>query len=455
MAIRATGKEENPMHDKERFPNVFFGASLRPDSAMLAILVLLLFLILIFLFLTLTAQPAQAQTYNVIHNFTGGLDGAAPYAGLTMDQAGNFYGTAGFGGYTGGDCARFGGCGTLFELSSRGSGWVFTPLYIFRGGSDAAVPGARIIIGPDGDFYGTTNAGGSGYGTVFKAKPAASLSPNIFGGWIETVLHRFSGGGDGTYPQGAEVVFDQLGNLYGTTPTGGSHYCGYGCGTVFKLTPGEGGWTETVIKAFSGGQDGALPFSGLIFDQAGSLYGTAGYGGDIGCDATFFPPGCGTVFQLTPSGSGWNENVLYTFHNRGDGAHPESGLIYDQGSLYGTTSAWVDDTGGTVFDMTYPYWWFSTLYSFTGIGPVASLSMDGAGDVYGTTYTGGLYLFGSVFKLTQSGGGWTYTALHDFTGGDDGAYPISNVTFDTNGNLYGTASGGGAHGYGVVWKITP
>ena len=161
---------------------------------------------------------------------------------------------------------------------------------------------------------------------------------------------------------------------------------------------------------------------------------------------------------MTPSGSGWIENTLYTFHNLSDGAFPQSGLIFDQsGNLYGTTSAWATCTGGTVFKLVPSIgdWTLTTLHSFTGcVGPEASLVMDAAGDLYGTTFSDGAY-GGNVFKLTFYNGGWTYTSLHDFTGGSDGGVPLSNVIFDANGNLYGTASRGGAYGYGVVWQITP
>ena len=142
------------MHTKGRFPNVLFGGNLRADSAALAILVLLLFLIFVFLFLTLTAQPAQAQTYQVIYNFTGGKDGATPVAGLTMDKRGNLYGTASSDHST---C-----CGSVFRLGKTASGWVLVPLYDFAGGDDGASPNARVVFGPDGSLYGTTVHGGGG-----------------------------------------------------------------------------------------------------------------------------------------------------------------------------------------------------------------------------------------------------------------------------------------------------
>jgi uncharacterized repeat protein (TIGR03803 family) len=436
------------MHSKQQSCNSLSRTISRTATATLAITIA-------FVLTVVATQSAQAQNYKLIHNFTGGMDGAIPDAGLTMDTAGNLYGTT-----CGTHCAAGAkNAGTVFRMSNKGSGWVFTPLYVFGGGNDGADPSARVIIGPDGSLYGPTWEGGEGYGTIFNLKPAAAVSPNIFGGWTETVLYRFSGGDDGANPE-AEVVFDQLGNLYGTTTAGGTSPCAayYSCGVVFKLTPSSGGWAESVIHAFSGNQDGAYPVSSVIFDQAGNLYGTASYGGDLmGCYP--FYPGCGTVFVLSPSVSGWNDNTLYTFHNLSDGAFPQSGLIFDpSGNLYGTTWGGGTYGSGTVFELMHSYggWTLTTLHSFAGsIGPLASLTMDEARNLYGTTYTDGAYGYGNVFKLTFYSGGWTYTSLHDFTGGSDGGSPASSVIFDANGNLYGTASVGGAYGYGVVFEITP
>ncbi len=449
------------MHRKARFQSSFFGMSFSPRSGPLATVLTLLFPIFLFSLLAFTPQPAQGQTYRIIYNFTGGLDGGQPYAGLTMDTAGNLYGTTWIGGYTGGACANSGGCGTVFNLSNRGSGWALRPLYAFQGSNDGAQPEARVVFGPGGSLYGTTadNYTNNGTGTVFNLRPPATACRTALCPWTETVLYGFSGGSDGASPGQGDVVFDRAGNLYGTTVFGGTGGCsyGYGCGVVFKLTLSSNGWTEDVLWRFSYGSDGFFPLNGVIFDQAGNLYGVASYGGDLSCDFYGYN-GCGTVFQLTPSGSAWEENVLHTFHVSG-GSFPQGGLLFDpSGNLYGTTSAWFTNDGGTVFQLTYSngYWTFSTLHSFTGsIGPEASLSMDIAGALYGTTYMDGTYGYGNVFKLTHSGEGWTYTSLYDFRGGSDGGLPVSNVMFDANGNLYGTASGGGAHGYGVVWEITP
>ena len=222
-------------------------------------------------------------------------------------------------------------------------------------------------------------------------------------------------------------------------------------GAVYELTPSGGGWSENVLYSFPGGaSDGYFPQSGVALDNIGNLYGTTYYGGTYGA---------GTVYRLTPSGSGWAENILYNFQAGDDGGYPFGGLIFDQfGNLYAATPTGGSGGGGTVFELTPSdgNWTFSVLYSFSaGTGPYGSLTMDAAGNLYGTTFTVGAYGYGSVFKLTFSGGGWSATDLHDFTGGSDGGNPFGNVTLKPNGKLYGTASGGGAYGLGVVWEITP
>jgi uncharacterized repeat protein (TIGR03803 family) len=414
---------------------------------------------LVFVALMFAAPPAApAQTLTVVHSFACCSQGYLPLAGLTADKAGNFYGTTSFGGL-GSQC-----CGTVFKLTHKGSGWVFNPLYSFVAGNNSgAFPAARVIIGPDGSLYGTTMNGGpgthcnsiDGCGTVFKLSPPPTACKTALCGWNESVLYGFTGAGDGGEPGYGDLVFDQAGSLYGTTITGGVGKCNSPvetCGLVFKLTPSNGGWTESVLYTFQGGSsDGGSPYAGVIFDQVGNLYGTTALGGQYGY---------GTVYQLTPSGSGWVENILYAFHGGEDGINPTGGLIFDQsGNLYGTTSAGGQGGGGTVF-MLKPSngdWTFSVAVSFTGTGsspgPSDSLIMDAAGDLYGTTAVAGAYGFGSIFKLIPSNGGWTETDLHDFTC-DAGCYPHGSVISDANGNLYGTTELGGAGNGGVVFELT-
>jgi uncharacterized repeat protein (TIGR03803 family) len=268
------------------------------------------------------------------------------------------------------------------------------------------------------------------------------------------VLYSFTGAADGLLPWLVDPVFDHDGNLYGTTEAGGQVPAG---GVVFKLTPSVGEWTETVIHNFTGTDH---PYSGVIFDGAGNLYGTTTNGG---LDAY------GNVFQLAPSGSGWMATDIYDFQGGADGAVPYGALTVDRsGNLFGTTTTnRFFNGGGTVFELSQSGtgWTFALVYGLSGSGsggPAGNLVMDGAGNLYGTTYADGTHQFGSVFKLTPDIGGWTYTSLHDFTGGDDGGLPFGGPTMDENGNLYGTTIIGGmqggncpSYGCGVVWEITP
>ena len=193
-------------------------------------------------------------------------------------------------------------------------------VYNFAGGSDPKLPYAGLIFDKSGNLYGTTELGGTNnQGTVFE------ITPNSNGSWTETVLYNFTGSTDGGQPYGS-LVFDAAGNLYGTTNFGGSANCNMGCGTVFKLTPRIRGWTESVLYTFTGGSDGREPYARLLFDAGGNLYGTTLLGGNIGSVCS---EGCGTVFKLTPGSSGWTESVLYAFQGAADGASPYDGLAFD------------------------------------------------------------------------------------------------------------------------------
>jgi len=403
----------------------------------------------------------QAQTLTVLHSFTGARDGANPAAGLTLDAAGNFYGTTKNGGA---------GNGTVFKLSHSSSGWVLTPLYSFGGGPDGANPVARVVFGPDHTLYGTTEYGGSsgyctnGCGTVFNLKPEPSACKSALCPWIETILRRFTTGGD--FPQ-SEVIFDNEGNLYGKANQGGFLGDGggggscYPCGNVYELVPSNGSWTEKVVYDFTGyqlGVDGAYPVGGLIFDKAGNLYGT---------NTAYGNCGFGTVFQLTP-GSEWTETLLHQFCGGTDGAEPTASLIMDEaGNMYGGTPGAYPGYGsqrGSAFMLTPSNggWSYSVIYTFPeyGGGPAGALVMNKAGNLYGTTVTGGnpgcgSYGCGTIFELSPSNGGWTYTELYDFTGGNDGSAPYSDLIVDPVGNLYGTASTGGQSGNGVIFEFTP
>jgi uncharacterized repeat protein (TIGR03803 family) len=398
----------------------------------------------LFAFTLMAVQAARSQTLTVLHNFTGKGDGYRPSTGVTLDRAGNLYGTT------------VGGGGTVFKLSHWGSGWVLTTLFSFTQQSQGLSPGSDVVFGPDGALYGTTSVGGTGgcmdgCGVVFKLQPPILVCKSILCPWTETVLYGFTGGADGASPGTGDLRFDHSGSIYGTTTGGGlNQLCRGGCGVVFKLTPSGGSWTESVLYSFTGGGDGAIPESGVIFDSAGNLYGTA-YGAGSGSS--------GTVYELMPSGSGWLETTLHSFQRQSDGGLPMVGLSFDSsGNLYGMTSTGGSGGGGTVFSLlpSGGSWSFSVLYAFsTLVQPTGSLIIDTNGNLYGLTNSGGTFGFGSVFKLTRSGNGWMYTSLHDFTGGSDGGFPFGNLTVDTSGNFYGTTFSGGTGGDGVVWEVTP
>lgn len=432
-----------------------FGTRLRAAAAGLALAIM-------FVLMLGATEAAQAQTFQVIHDFIGGMDGAEPTFGLTIDAAGNLYGTT-----FEGDA----GTGTAYRLSHKPTGWALTPLYIFTITSKGVIPYSTLVIGRDGKLYGTTGFGGvgpcysygqTGCGTVFSLQNPGTFCHTSYCPWIETPLYKFTGGSDGSNPYGATVVFDQAGNLYGTTFGGGGGSCLGGCGVVYKLTPAGSAWTESVLYTFMGGADGSAPWAGVTLDQAGNFYGTTSAGGAYGY---------GTVYELSPAGSGWTKRTLYSFQHQQDGGNPYAGLIFDQsGNLYGATQYGGSGGGGTVFELSPSggSWTFTTLYGFIGSGggrakgPVANLVMDSAGNLYGSTAGDGVYHFGSAFKLTHRTGGWTYTSLHDFTGGLDGGSLRSNLVFDSAGNLYSTASSGGTGNptscvgsCGVVWQITP
>ena len=411
-------------------------------------------------FLTVSETPtAYAQTYTVLYNFTGGIDGANPHAGVTVDSGGNMYGTA----YAGGI-----GYGTAFKLTHKGSGWVLSPLYNFRGkgANDGAGPDSSLVIAKDGSLYGTTLSGGGnqdpychvvggyyGCGTVFNLKPPPTRPATPLTPWVEGLLYLFTFDPDGAYPRN-NIAVDSAGNLYGTGENGG-----YTSGVVWEVSPSNGGWTEQAIFDFTGlqGPDGGAPEGGVVFGPDGNLYGTTSEDGhnEYGC--------CGAVFQLVSSGGAWAENTLYDFTDGSDGSVPYAGVIADAaGNLYGATTTDGANGGGTVFELSPMNggWTFQTIYSFPGtagsqVGPYDDLTLDSAGNLYGTTYLDGRYGWGSVFKLTPSAGSWTYTSLHDFTGGLDGAAPRCHLVFDKAGNLFGTTSIGGANGYGVVFEIAP
>ena len=377
-------------------------------------------------FLFAFAPAAPAQTFTLLYQFRSGPGGINPYAGVVMDAKGDLFGTT----YNDGAFAA----GTVFRINAAGKEKVLHSFSQTDG--DGAFPWyGTLAKDSSGNLYGTTLTGGIDgqlcCGTVFKVTSSSE----------ETVLYRFSGiGGDG-FPQ-AGVVRDSSGNLYGTTQNGGTD----GAGTVFKVDPTG---KKIVLYSFTGSTDGAYPMAGVVLDAKGNLYGTTSGGGlyDFG--------GYGTVFKVDPAGT---ETVLYTFMGSNDGGTPEAGVTRDaQGNLYGTTYSGGTDGAGTVFKVD-TNGQETVLYNFTGGAdggfPVeASLVRDSAGNLYGTTPQGGASSFGVVFKIDTAG---KETVLHNFSfSGSDGKIPYGTLALDKSGNLYGTTYEGGAYGGGVVFKIAP
>ena len=397
---------------------------------------------------------AQAQSFQVIHAFTGGSDGSYPVS-VTLDRSGNLYGGTGLGGNSSEYCLTT--CGMIFKMMRAGTGWVYSPLYLFPGQEGGAYAGP-LTFGPSGSLYGI------GGDAVYNLTPPPTRCSSFLCEWNDTLLWQFCCGAEA--PGG--LTFDQSGNMYSMSEDGGwINHCsgGLGCGYIFQLANVGGNWTYNVIYEFHNGNQGAHPYGRLAVDSAGNVYGTTAglFGGD----------GNGNVFKLTPSSDGyWNQTVLYTFQGGSDGKYPEAGVIFDQaGNLYGASAAGGQNDGGTIFELTASNGWaFNLLYSLSGSMPYAdgvlySMIMDPAGNLYGTTFENGAYNLGNVFKLTRGSGGWTYTDLHDFTGGSDGAYPVGSLAMDSSGNLYGATEAGGNtssncfvslnYQCGVIFEITP
>ena len=403
-----------------------------------------------------TGTGGQTSQITILHGFTGGLtDGADPTGALVADAAGDLFGTTLHGG-SGGN----GDNGTVFELKPNGAGgYAESVIYPFNytGGTDSPYPRGALVLDASGDLFGTDSGDLSGGpspmtdGAVFELKPGA-------GGYTETVLYRFAGGAsDGAEPY-AGLVEDGSGNLFGTTLMQGPN----NSGTAFELKPsGAGGYTEAVIHGFLGDSagDGALPHGVLILDAAGDLFGTTSSGGYNNN---------GTVFELTPNGTGgYTKTILHAFAGTTtDGSMPYGALVQDaSGNLFGTTQFGGSKADGTVFELkptgsgSYTE---TLLYNFQGGGdgsiPMAGLLLDASGDLFGTTYEGGgSNNAGTVFELKPNGsGGYTETVLHGFAGGTtDGAVPTGRLIMDASGDLLGTTLYGGPNNLGTAFKLHP
>ena len=372
--------------------------------------------------LLIATIPAQAQTEKVLYNFCtqpNCSDGANPQSHLTFDAAGNLYGTT----YSGGL-----GYGTVYELSPNGiGGWNETVLYSFTGGADGANPDhAHVLFDSEGNLYGTAaNGGANGYGVVFELSSTG-------GSWTETVLYSFANSGDGAHPVNG-LIMDPAGNLYGTTSSGPRG----AIATVFELSLSAGAWTEQMIY------DEQYPsYSGLTMDTAGNIYGVNSY----------------QAFGLSPNGSGgWNPFVIHTFGIKHDGVLAYGTPVLQAGSLFGTTFGGGPRGCGTVYEMSYwMLYYFDHRYGHKdGCNPWGGLVFDPAGSMYGTTTNGGFVGYGAVYQLYNYYYGIYREQLLWSFNFADGAGPESSLILDSAGRIYGTTTGGGSTGNGVVFEVNP
>jgi uncharacterized repeat protein (TIGR03803 family) len=378
------------------------------------------------------ALPASAQTEQVLYNF----DGSNAQAGVTMDAAGNLYGTQAL---------------NVFQLTPQADGgWSESVIYTFGEFEDTE---GAVVFDQAGNLY-ATNLGPlkTSLGFVFE------LSPGAGGSWTEQTLYNFPPTGVHGHSPYGDLIFDSAGNIYGTTFYGGAYGgVNYTDGAAFELIPqAGGGWTEKLLHSFGSNTDGQEPFAGMIFDKAGNLYGTTFLGG---------ANNLGTVFELIPQGEGiWKEKILHTFGHGTDGQQPKAKLAFDSaGNLYSTTTGGGLYGQGTVFELlpqSDGTWKEAVLHNFgngtDGSAPYSDVILDASNNLYGTTFFGGQYGGGVLFKLTPGpDGSWAETIVHSFGNGTDGAGCLGDIIFDTAGNIYGTTLEGGTLQEGTVWEVTP
>jgi uncharacterized repeat protein (TIGR03803 family) len=409
--------------------------------------------------------PARAGA-ETLYNFNG-KSGSQPDSRLIFDANGALYGTAFYGGAS--QTNTVSGYGVVFRLTPPASGtgrWTETVLHSFMGGlSGGRYPMGDLVMDAQGALYGVVEMGGPhGGGYAYKLTPPASGT----GAWTQTVLHGFGASSDGNNPVGG-LVFDTHGALYGTASYGGAG----GYGIVYKLTPpvsGAGAWKETILYSFKGQPDGSYPFGSLLIDASGALYGVTLWGGDTVTASNY-----GTVYKLTPSGTGtWTETVLHSFKGATvlDGAWPHGGLIFDKsGALYGVTSSGGVPmyNNGTIYKLMPPaiaggQWTEAILHKFTVTlnDPVGNLVLDPQGNLYGVTQNGGTTTGaqGAAFQLSppaSGSGGWPFKVIHNFASCSNaiGCMPQTGLTIDASGALYGTTDTGGPNGLigGAVFRL--
>jgi hypothetical protein len=404
---------------------------------------------------------ASAQTENVLYTFTGGTkSGASPSSGVISDAAGNLYGVT-----TSGGAHDYGVVYELTEvLKGKAKGtWKFKILHSFAGGTkDGKAPVGNLVLDSSGNLYGVTETGGAhGVGITYElAKPES-------GAWKETVLYNFgASASDGLLPQ-AGLIFDAAGNLYGTTSSGGR----YAIGTAFELVPqATAPWKESILHGFGSGSDGALPVAALVMDGEGNLYGTTEYGG-AGGDCIFgAASGCGTVFELAKSKSGWTETILYALQNNGnnDGNYPLASVALDaNGNLYGTaygSQSEQDGDTGWVFQLAHSggSWTYNEILylgcyngCLYGAYPTAGVALDSAGNLYTATTQGGSYGYGTLLEFAS--GTWNVSVPYQFSGSIGGYNPAATPLVTKAGEFIGTTVYGGdlQCNCGVVYAVTP
>lgn len=390
----------------------------------------------------LAALPAGAATTQVIYSFGGDEDGEYADTDLVRDASGNLYGSTVLGGEH--------GSGTVWQLHPNGDGtWTHSVLYSFTGGADGGEPYKGVTLDGQGNLYGTAVTGGGGVceggcGVAYKLV-------NNGGSWTQSVIHAFQGTDDGQGP-GARLTLDDSGHVYGMAPTGGA----YGAGTIYEMKPrNNGGYKFKVIHAFTGGKDGSGGSAGALVLRGGSLYGAATAGGKNGE---------GTIYQLeSKPGGGWQFHGLYAFKGEPNAGFPYGGLAFDGlGNIFGTTYYAGADDAGTVYQLsdTGHGWRERVLYSFTGgadgFGSIANVVFDTAGNIYGTTSEGGAAGMGVIFKLTPGANhSWSESVAHNFAGPPDGAFAYNGMVGDGAGNFYGATVHGGADDEGAIYEFTP
>ena len=442
--------------------------------------------------------------HDILYEFRGRTDGTGPQGGLTFGPDGNLYGPTAAGGQY--------GYGTVFELARNNGKWQEAVLFSFSGGTNGYRPGSRLAFDTEGNIYGTTPEGDPcGSGIVFQLSKSqgrwaeqvlfstcnndsgypnsviVGKDGNLYGTtsfygpydggvafeivreqdnkWFERTIYAFGKtDSDASRPDGG-LIFDADGNLYGTSSAGGNHCNPIGCGAVFELSPTSvGAWRETLLYSFTGGSDGGRPEGGLVFGTDGNLYGTTSQGGDVKC-VIHGSTGCGTLFKLAPESSHqWTETVLHEFERDARGTTPFSTPILDSsGNLYATTQGGYNE--GVVFEVTQKngQWQERVLENFrAGDGgfPTAPPTLAEGGKMFGTTSGDGAYGdieiggYGAVYELLPGEHETVReVVIHNFNG-KDGAVPLSSVILDGKGNLYGTTQRGGGTGCGVVFQLS-